>query len=82
MGMQGLAEAIILQSLEDIWSVQHREESIEFFTGEGFHLCAGIAGMPTEDKLKVLGLVQKAAVQGRGRRQRRPERERALALVP
>ena len=44
-GLVSLAEAIILQSLEDLWIPEHREESECFFCGEGFSICAEVAGL-------------------------------------
>jgi hypothetical protein len=58
MGLKGLAEGIILQSIEDLWSESHRGESIAFFTGKEFSVCAGLAEMNLPDQLKVLNLVK------------------------
>jgi len=58
VGIKGLAEGIILQSIEDLWSENHRGESIAFFTGTEFSICAGLAGMNLPDQLKVLNLVK------------------------
>jgi len=55
-----IAEAIILQTIEDLWSASHREESIEFFTGEGFAICSRIAGMGLYEKLKLIQSIKKA----------------------
>jgi len=55
-----LAEAIILQAVEDLWSPVHRKESIEFFTGEGFVICARIVGMGLYEKLRLIQLIKKA----------------------
>jgi hypothetical protein len=55
-----IAEAIILQAIEDLWSAAHRKESIEFFTGEGFAICARIAGMGLYKKLKLIQAIKKA----------------------
>ncbi len=55
--VKSLAEAIILQSMEDFWGNAYREESIEFFKGEGFRVCAEIAGMGNEDQTKVLEML-------------------------
>jgi len=55
-----IAEAIILQAIEDLWSDVHRQESIEFFTGEGFAICAKIAGMGLYEKLKLIQAIKKA----------------------
>ena len=48
--MKALAEAIILQSLEDLWDERHRNESLKFFNGRGFRMCSGIAGMGQAEK--------------------------------
>lgn len=58
MGVKKLAEAIILQSMEDLWDAGHRAESMKFFFGEEFHMCAHMAGLSSGDKLKVLNLVR------------------------
>jgi len=57
--VKSLAEAIILQSMEDLSDLRNRAESLEFFGGEGFRICAQMAGMSAEDQVKVLELVQK-----------------------
>jgi len=56
MKVRKLAEAVILQSLEDLYDPRHRAESVDFFSGEGFHICARMAGLCPKDKLKVLKL--------------------------
>lgn len=58
MGVKALAEAIILQSMEDLSDTNHRAESLEFFAGEGFRICAQMAGMKPQAQVKVLELVQ------------------------
>lgn len=58
MGVKSLAEAIILQSMEDISDANYRAESLEFFAGEGFRICAQLAGMKPEAQVKVLKVVQ------------------------
>ena len=55
-----LAEVIILQAIEDLWSPAHRKESIDFFTGEGFAICAGIVGMGLYQKLRLIQVIKKA----------------------
>ena len=55
-----IAEAIILQAIEDLWSAVHRKESIEFFTGEGFAICARIVGMGLYQKLRLIQVIKKA----------------------
>lgn len=57
--IRSLAEAVILQSVEDLWSKTDRERSIEFFTGEGFSLCAEMAGMKIIDRLRFFRLLRK-----------------------
>ncbi len=51
-----LAEAIILQSIEDLWDEEHREECTKFFTGEDFRTCAALAGLDTADQIKILNM--------------------------
>jgi hypothetical protein len=57
--VRALAEAMILQSIEDLWSKTNRKKSVEFFTGEGFGLCADMAGMKVVDRLRLFRLLRK-----------------------
>jgi len=57
MGYKSLAEAVILQSMEDLWSPSHRDESKVFFEGDGFKICAYIAGMNSVKQFKFLHLL-------------------------
>jgi hypothetical protein len=59
MKVNQLAEAIILQSIEDLWDDDHREECIRFFTGEDFRTCAAIAGMDTGEQIKILKMLSR-----------------------
>ncbi len=52
-----LAEAILLQSMEDLWIDEARSNCIDFFCGEGFHICSEMAGMSSDDKAKLLNMV-------------------------
>jgi len=52
-----LAEAILLQSLEDLWINEERSNCVDFFSGEGFRICSQIAGMSSDDKVKMLNIV-------------------------
>jgi len=52
--LKALAEAVILQAMEDLWSKTHRARSVEFFTGEGFRRYAAMAGMGTMERLRLL----------------------------
>jgi hypothetical protein len=58
MGVKGLAEGIILQSIEDLWNEDLRDECIAFFKGKEFSICAEIAGMNLADQITLLGLVK------------------------
>jgi len=57
MGIRHLAEAIILQSIEDLWNELQRENCKTFFSGDGFSICARIAGMGLSDQEKLLSLL-------------------------
>jgi hypothetical protein len=57
MGYKSLAEAIILQSTEDLWVPSHRGESQDFFKGDGFRICAEIAGMNSTKRYRFLHLI-------------------------
>ncbi len=58
-GIKTLAEAVILQAMEDLWSKTHRQKSIEFFRGDGFKHYADLAGMSAADRTKLLKMVGK-----------------------
>lgn len=60
--LAALAEAIILQTLEDLWSKAHKKKSLAFFTTEGFHICAEMAGMKMADRLRLLRLLRRLDV--------------------
>ena len=57
IGYKSLAEAVILQSIEDLWSPSHRDESKDFFEGDGFKICAEIAEMNSIKQFKFLYLL-------------------------
>jgi len=57
---RGLAESIILQSFEDLWSKNYRKDSEKFFNSDIFCLCADIAGMSVLDQIKMLNMVERA----------------------
>jgi hypothetical protein len=57
---RGLAESIILQSFEDLWSKNYRKDSEVFFTSDTFCICADIAGMSLLDRIKMLHMVKRA----------------------
>lgn len=56
-----LAEAIILQAIEDVFCSGREEESMEFFKGEGFTDCADVIGMSLYERQKILCLLEKAS---------------------
>lgn len=58
MGVKSLAEAIIIQSLEDVSDHRHRADSMKFFAGNQFRTCARLAGMSQENQIEILGLVK------------------------
>jgi hypothetical protein len=58
MRVKHLAEAIILQSIEDLWNENHRENSVKFFSGENFRTCARIAGMDISEQIKILNMLE------------------------
>ena len=57
MWEKSLAEAIILQSMEDLSILEYRRESMEFFRGDGFKICAEIADININKQSKILLLV-------------------------
>lgn len=65
MSLRTLSEAIILQSAEDLLSAAHRKEGIDFFSGEGFRVCAEMAGMTFDEKLSFLNMLLGCIASGR-----------------
>jgi len=57
MSKEKLAEAIILQAMDDLYEYGEREQSVNFFTGEGFAESAVMAGMGHESMMGVLEFV-------------------------
>jgi len=59
MGLGDLSEAIILQSALDLLDVPRNNDALEFFRGGGFRVCAGMAKMDHDDKIKLLTILMK-----------------------
>jgi hypothetical protein len=57
---RNLSEAIILQSLEDLFNHEHRMDALRFFNGEGFDICASIIGLKKKETEKVFQIVNKS----------------------
>jgi len=58
MGLQELAEGIILQSIEDLWSEDLSEECVDFFKGKEFRICAEISRMALIDQVTLLNMIK------------------------
>jgi hypothetical protein len=58
-GVESLMEGIILQCIADLWIGGEIDACIRFFRGEGFAICAKIAGMNLHDQAKVLNLANR-----------------------
>lgn len=76
MGIKVLAEAVILQSMEDLWDKKERDDAIRFFNSEGFSTFAGIAGMNFFEQLRVYNMVNKMT---RGERHERKKVKSSFA---
>ena len=59
MALKSLVEGIILQSFADLWITEENEDCIKFFMGEGFKICADIAGINLHDQVKLLDLANR-----------------------
>jgi len=57
--VESLMEGIILQCFADLWTGGEIDSCIQFFRGEGFSVCANIAGMSIHDQGKVLNLANR-----------------------
>src|SRR5208337_2223888 len=58
---KALAEAVILQAIEDMWCEKDKSKRLSFFTGEGFRIYAKMAGMDFRDWIELLNLVKNAS---------------------
>jgi hypothetical protein len=52
-----LAEGIIIQSIEDLWSRKDRRDAIDFFDGDGVGICAELAEMSLYDEVRLFNIV-------------------------
>ncbi len=57
---RSLAEAVILQSIEDLWNPACRRGSLMFFEGDGFVLYSEIAGISYRKRLDMLRMLADA----------------------
>jgi len=57
---RSLAEAVILQSIEDLWNPVCKRESLVFFEGDGFELCSEVAGLSYIKQLVMLRMLAHA----------------------
>ncbi|TAN44240.1 MAG: hypothetical protein EPN22_07070 [Nitrospirae bacterium] len=57
MGARTLAEAVIMQSICDLWNPHEKEESIKFFKGQWFDRYASVAGMVQSEKDRLIGML-------------------------
>jgi len=60
MKLKTFAEALIFQSLEDLYDPRYVHRSVEFFYGKEFTMVASMAGMSPQDRSKVLKMVNNA----------------------
>jgi hypothetical protein len=58
MSLKSLAKAVIMQSAKDIMDKHLQEKAISFFCGEGFIICAHLAGMDNTDQRAILNLLR------------------------
>ncbi|TAL22276.1 MAG: hypothetical protein EPN94_11395 [Nitrospirae bacterium] len=59
MSAKTLAEAIMLQTMEDLWDKNERADAVRFFDGEGFGVCAKIAGLNFFEQLRLYNMANK-----------------------
>ena len=76
MGLRDLSEAIILQSALDLLDTPQDKDALEFFSGEGFRLCAQMAKMGHDDKITLLEMLThtiSACKENRNHRDKKPD---------
>jgi hypothetical protein len=59
MGIQSLAEAVILNSMEDIFDRRRRFDSLKFFSSDDFNVFAELSGMNLRSRIELLYIVRK-----------------------
>ena len=69
---RSLAEAIILQSIEDLWNPVCRKGSLLFFEGDGFALCSELAEISYIKQLAMLRMLAAAGLKTGLRNLRKP----------
>ena len=57
MGLRDLSEAIILQCASDLLDAPRNRDALDFFSGEGFRLCAEMAKVEHDEKIRFLSLL-------------------------
>jgi anti-anti-sigma regulatory factor len=60
MGVRNLAEAVMLQSIEDLWNPAHLKGSKDFFCGDAFNICSELVGLDSINKFRLIQLLEKA----------------------
>ena len=58
---RSLAEAIILQSIEDLWDPMCKRGSLLFLEGNGFVLCSEIAGISSVKQISMFRMLANAS---------------------
>jgi hypothetical protein len=57
---RSLAEAIILQSIEDLWNPVCKRGRLKFFEGDGFTFCSELAGISYMKQLAMFRMLADA----------------------
>ncbi len=55
-----LAEAVILQAIEDLWNPMWKRDSLSFFEGSGFALYSEIAGISNTKQFAIIRMLANA----------------------
>jgi len=64
MGTRALAEAVILQSVCDLWKQNEQRGSLKFFKGKWFDRYASLAGMGPTEKNRLIRMLGGSAKAG------------------
>lgn len=57
MGTRALAEAVILQSICDLWKQDQKRSSVKFLKGKWFDRYASLAGMGPSEKHRLIRML-------------------------
>jgi hypothetical protein len=59
MSVQSLAKSVILQSIDDLYDKRYSADSLRFFSSRDFTVVSELAGLNSDEQLRLLNMVRK-----------------------